>query len=327
MTRPNPRACAAATALATLLLGGCLREDIVQPVRAPVAVHAMAVVGSSTFGVALSRVTLIGLGQPVTGATIRLLRESATVPLVEVGESSSYCFSTTPDFDRGGGQPSAAQCYAANLNEPIGAGERLELEIELGDGTVIHGATTTPAQPEQITPPGNEAVEVTFHIDGFAGGGFSIEEAALDVSWHAVDDRPAEIALDLRRIFYGDTGMEPTDCGFLSPYYSSAPTRSPARINVPLFCHGDTPDPVWDSVDVDLLIYAYDASYVRYADAFLEDGTGVVLEHAASGIWPVAGDALVTGVFGSAAPTRHPLRLRSVVVDRRTASPAPTSRP
>lgn len=314
--RRAARLAGAGAPLAALLLGGCLREDVVQPVREAVAVHAMAVAGSTTFGVALSNISVLGAGRPISGATVRLLRGDATVTLVEVGSSSTYCFRPATDEPGFGGIVSA-QCYAANLTEPIGARETLGLEIELNDGTVIRGATVTPALPEQVVPTGGEPVTVTFYLEGFANG-FSIEPPTLEVRWHSVDDRPAQVLIEPRLIFRHGTGIEPGDCNFYFGVHSGPLSRSPGRVRLSTFCPGNTEDPVWDSAYVDLLVVAYDESYVRYAAAFHEDGTGVVLEHAAAGIELVSGNALVTGVFGSAAPVSVPLTLHAIVVDRRS---------
>lgn len=288
-----------------LFATGCLREEIVQPVRDSIAVHAVAIVGATTFGLTLSRVSSTLAVEPVFGATVRLLRDSTSTTLVQSGTSSSFCFATTQAGP--GGNEAAAQCYAAILATAIREHETLELEIELPDGSVIRGRTTTPATVEPQTPAPNDDVEVESFIS--AGGSF-MESEPLLVVWHDEADRRADLRMEALRFFEGDSAVAVVDCFEYGGETTALLPRSPAYVEAP-HCNGAP----WDSADVRLTIATYDDNYVRYAVAVGVDGTGVVLEHAGVGIERIVGDDVVVGVFGSVARVTFPLTLHAVVTD------------
>lgn len=301
--------------LVALGLTGCLKDEVIAPDRTVVSIHAMATTGSSSFGVAISRVAPIGLAQPLTGATVRMTRDSAVLVLVEAGNRSGVCFDPLADDPFSFFPITAdAQCYATTLDRPIDSGEQLDVEIELPDGTLVRGSTRTPQPAELLEPAPGSAVPVVFHIERFDDRGFSIRAEPIEVAWQQESTQPADVFLILRRVFRGNVGTE-SDCGDVMDLET---TRSPAFLQASP-CDYSEEEGLGDSLWVDVRIVGYDASYTRYRDAVDEQGTGIIVDHLSAGLSKVSGDALVVGVFGSASTSTSPLTLHTTVIDELAA--------
>lgn len=290
------------------LASTCLRESTIEPVRETVMVHGMAQVGSTSIGIAVASVSPAGLPSPASGATVTLRRGETGVVLTQAGPASSFCFAPS-EF----GFEAEAECYAAVLGEAIESGETLALDIELADGTRIVGRTTAPMPPVLEQPQPGSELEIEFFFDEFF-----VERSPIEVRWSGTGG-PADLLLSVDAIF--DDGSE-FDCPGDDFFGGVLHSRSPAHVSAPYHCAGNPNDQVWDSAYVDLSVVGYDDNARAYIAATEDSGAGLVLDGASPGLELTAGDALVSGVFGSAARTTAALTLRSTVASGSRANGA-----
>ncbi|HEX6588453.1 MAG TPA: hypothetical protein VF039_05475 [Longimicrobiales bacterium] len=301
-------------ALVALACGGCLRESTIEPVRETVMVHSVMRVGSTSIAVALGRVSRTGVSSGIGDAAVWLQRDGVEIPLDNLGVAG-VCFGDEP-------APAGARCYAASHLPAIEPGEALGLRIELADGTRIVGSTTTPAAPVIESPAAGADLTVTFvkEVHGNSGG-YSLDNAPIEVRWSGTDSDPADVLIHVDRLF--DDGSE-IDCSEFFSFGESVHARSPAHVDAPVHCSSSAADPLWDSAYVTLHVAGFDRNALDYIAA-TDETVGVIIDGASPGLDVVDGDVLLSGVFGSVAVATAPLTLRTelVTISGSRASGAP----
>lgn len=279
--------------LLTGLLTGCLRDpDPIDLDEDAVTVHAILEAGADSAVILLSRPgdnAAYGSWTPYTpiaDAEVRLIAGGETTWLIEDPDVPCvYAYYSDPSGTGSG-------CYRAVLPEPIAAGTEYHLEIELTDGTAIHGRTTVPEPVTIRAPDPGATVTATCDSDESCWGQpldvppYAIPVVTIPVAWTSnASIHGSSVSLRPVAVYHQGVEYPGTACDL--GYYGSLPiSRDSLDWLVPnIYCSGEDGNlsmARFDSIRARLSVIGLNEHYTRYQETTY--GQGVRIEAASQGL-------------------------------------------
>ncbi len=266
--------------LGVLLAAGCGFQREPTPIELTgeqLMVHSMLEAGSETVSVLLTRLdprtALLDRGsRPLSGADVRILNGADTVRLAEAAAGFSACLTDASSRD-GGPSTAGPGCYAALFPGGIRAGSRYGLLVTLPGGGVIRGEAVVPDTVALLRPAPGTRVDMPAPQNQFAP-----PVSRIPVQWEGRDQAgwTGGMSLGLREagIYREDERVSEGICNLPVQLGSFFTAQLADTLSIPVpyaYCFtnsGNTQREIpWDSLQVRLLVTAYDSAYVRYRSA------------------------------------------------------------